>query len=743
MTLEILAPAGNIDCAKVAIHNGANAIYLGYRAFSARQGAENFDDEGLSKIIKYAHFCSVKTYVAMNTVIKEEETDAFLQAVLFVWSLGADAIILQDALLGKAIHERYPKIVLHLSTQAGVCNENGAKFAKECGFSRVILARETPLAEIEKITRIIETEAFVQGALCTCFSGQCYFSSFIGGNSGNRGRCKQPCRKLYAYNRNGNEEKNYALSLSDLCVGEDIRKYIDAGVSSFKIEGRMRRAEYVGAATSYYRLLIDSINQFVPLQNKALALSNLKRTYNRGNYTKGLAFGQDKRFLSTSVQGHIGEKVGVVKVQNAKYLVESVFHPQAGDAFKILRNGREIGGVIFLKQEGKSFVIGSKIRLKNGDSVFITTDTQVNNRVLQAEKKGKIYVKLRFRENDFAYVEGEDVCMRSDERLQTASSHPLTVDEVKNCFKKTDGLPVEVIFDEVEIEGKIFIAKSTLNAFRRNFYTALAEKKAKKGNVVYSYEKSEVENRLQRNDKIAVIATDFTGVETDIAICKPNDYANSLPTSFVNGKFEKYVYYPPFVSAEDEKAIYRLIQETKADGVYIENYSGITFAQTHNLKIFAGTGLNISNATALSQLLTFSNVSYYAVSKELSTKERKSLLGNNAFALKNGGIKLMDLCYCPFGKTCNDCDKLATYTLTDENGRNFPVRRYKNAKGDCRFEVYNCAFLVGENNHGAGALLDLTLTQDKVSAIQAQDHLQRQKQLYGNYTLGHTDKGVL
>ena len=121
----------------------------------------------------------------------------------------------------------------------------------------MILARETPLAEIRKITDIIETEVFVQGALCTCFSGQCYFSSFAGGNSGNRGRCKQPCRKTYAYDRNGNVEKTYALSLSDLCVGEDIEKLINAGVTSFKIEGRMRRAEYVAAAVRYYRLLLD------------------------------------------------------------------------------------------------------------------------------------------------------------------------------------------------------------------------------------------------------------------------------------------------------------------------------------------------------------------------------------------------------------------------------------------------------------------------------------------------------
>ena len=254
-----------------------------------------------------------------------EEIENFFKDMLFAWNEGTDAIILQDVFLGKIAHEKYPEIVLHLSTQAGVCNVYGAKFAKECGFSRVILARETPLSEIAKIAEIIETETFVHGALCTCFSGQCYFSSFAGGNSGNRGRCKQPCRKKYAYDRNGNTEKNYALSLSDLCVGEDITKLINAGVVSFKIEGRMRRPEYVAAAVRYYRNLLDGKG------DNASALSDLKRTYNRGNYTKGLAFGQDKRFLSTAIQGHLGEKVGVVKVINGQYLVESRFTPQKGD----------------------------------------------------------------------------------------------------------------------------------------------------------------------------------------------------------------------------------------------------------------------------------------------------------------------------------------------------------------------------------------------------------------------------
>jgi len=172
--LELLAPAGNMECAEAAIYNGANAIYVGLGNFSARQSAENFDSAAFSALIKKAHSFGVKVYVAMNTIVKNEELSSFVQTLLFAWNHGADAIILQDIFLGKYIHEQYPNILLHLSTQAGVCNLEGAKIAKEYGFSRVILARETPLSEIKKIAQFIETEVFVQGALCIAFSGNSY-----------------------------------------------------------------------------------------------------------------------------------------------------------------------------------------------------------------------------------------------------------------------------------------------------------------------------------------------------------------------------------------------------------------------------------------------------------------------------------------------------------------------------------------------------------------------------------------
>ncbi len=736
--LEILAPAGNAACAKAAIDNGANAIYLGYSAFSARQSAENFDKESLSKTVEYAHLCGAKVYVAMNTLVKESELETFLQTLSLVWSAGVDAVILQDILFGKAVKEVYPQIVLHLSTQAGVCSENGAKFAKECGFSRVILARETPLSEMQKIAKIIETEAFVQGALCTCFSGQCYFSSFAGGNSGNRGRCKQPCRKLYSYNRSGFEEKSYALSLSDLSVGEDVQKYIEAGVTSFKIEGRMRRAEYVAAAVRYYKAILEEGTS----SEKTTALSDLRRTYNRGNYTKGLAFGQDKRFLSRNVQGHLGEKVGVVKVQNGKFFVESAWKPCQGDAFKILRDGKEVGGASFLKTEGKGFVIFSKTRLKNGDGVFVTTDIKTNERVLQATRKTALSLSLFFAENEFASAQGGGVEVLSSERLQTANSRALTKEELIECFSKTDGLPLNIEFERVEIKGNIFIPKSKLNALRRSFYEAICNQarneRTETLNINFNAPLS-----AKRNEKTAVIASDFSAITPQIAIYKPNDYTADLPDSFRKGNFEKYVYYPPFCTSAEERRIEALIKKYALDGVYGENYGALAFAKETGVNVFAGTGLNITNSASLSKLLQFPFVRYYAVSKELSEAEQKPLLSEKAFALSFGGIKLMDLCYCPFGKTCGVCDKKDEYILTDEHGRAFPVRRFQGGDGSCRFEVYNCGVFIDEGKNGFGQLLDFSLQTEKGTAYSIKNDTEKQKAQAKGYTFGHAKRGVL
>ena len=239
-----------------------------------------------------------------------------------------------------------------------------------------------------------------------------------------------------------------------------------------------------------------------------------------------------------------------------------------------------------------------------------------------------------------------------------------------------------------------------------------------------------------------MISSSFEGVKTDIAIYKADDYTKPLPQTFTSGSFEKYIYYPPFANSDDLRTISKWLDEGKIEGIYAENYGGLAFAKEHGVKVFAGTGFNLINSLSIAELLK-ENVSYYAISKEANTEEAAALVSEGAFALSLGDIKVMDLCYCPFGKTCAACDKKAVYTLTDENGREFPVRRYVSADNSCRFEVYNCAKLIGAGVKNAGQLLELTLIEDKQAIIQAKDNEIEQKKLFSNYTSGHYKRGVL
>ncbi|MCD7728609.1 MAG: U32 family peptidase [Clostridia bacterium] len=698
---EILAPCGDKNTAIIAINSGADAIYLGLSDFSARESAVNFSFEDLKETINYAAYFGVKVYVAMNTLIKDSELDAFFDTIKRVWECGADAIILQDIFIGKYIKERCPQIVLHLSTQAGVCNEYGARLAKEFGFSRVILSRETLLCDIAKITKIIETEVFIQGALCTCFSGQCYLSSFIGGNSGNRGRCKQPCRKLYSIDREGYDVPAYRLSLSDLCVGGDIDKLVSAGVTSFKIEGRMRRPEYVAAAVQYYKNILGG---------KEGDLSSLKRTYNRGNYTNGLAFGQEKNFISSDVQGHLGEYLGIISVKNGNYVCHSTFQSDKGDCFKVLRDGKEVGGAAYLQSTKGGFIVSSDKRLKNGDKLFITTDVKLNERLLACKRFINVEVSACFAEGELPEISLNGYKFFGKEKLLKAESRALAEDDIVACFNKIDGRPFNIFFGKIDIVGKPYLGMGALNALRRDVYNIFCKKITYKGerDADFSYNKISIENK--NNGKTAVISSDLNGVEADIAIYKPKEYFCDHSAVLKGFSGEKYLYLPAFMCGDELDKLKPFV--SPFDGIYCEGTYGIVYARELGKPFFAGTGFNITNSVAAN----LCGAKYYCVSKELTVREAMPLCSGRAFYLYGGGIKVMDLIYCPFSKTCRTCDKRDFYTLTDGENRKFPIRRYKT--GECRFELYNCANLVTAEKKQAGCLFDYTIASvatDKIT----------------------------
>lgn len=289
--VELLAPAGNLSCALAAFDAGADAVYAGLKKFNARERTENFSAEDMSKLLAYAGKNGKKVYVTFNTLIKENEIEDAAEELAALERLRPDAVIVQDAGIVRLIRDYFPGLTIHASTQMGLHNSAGLNFAKELGVTRVILERQTTLQEIrammQKKPEEIELEVFIHGALCCCISGSCLLSSWLGGWSGNRGKCKQPCRRRY-HSDKGN---GFFLSAQDLCTLEILPDLMAAGVRSLKIEGRLRRADYVENVVSAYRLAMDAAHDpaefkaAVPRAKELLA-KTCGRKWSLGFYTE-------------------------------------------------------------------------------------------------------------------------------------------------------------------------------------------------------------------------------------------------------------------------------------------------------------------------------------------------------------------------------------------------------------------------------------------------------------------------
>ena len=319
--LELLAPAGSMDALKAAVQNGANAVYLGCGAFNARQSAKNFTPQTLSEAVKYCHIRGVKVHLALNTLVSDREMGELCELIRHAATAGVDAFIVQDLGVIQQCKKIAPHIPLHGSTQLTVHNLDGVKLCAAWGMTRVVLSRELSREEIRYIcaNSPIEIEIFAHGALCMCYSGQCYLSAMIGGRSGNRGRCAQPCRQSYGY---GRWENKFPLSLKDNCLVDYLKELEEMGVASLKLEGRMKRAEYVATVTSVYRKAIDE-GVVTPLMKEKLMTAFNRDGFTDGYYLKELGpqmFGvrgdekEDKKWLQESRLSYEGVENPLVDI---------------------------------------------------------------------------------------------------------------------------------------------------------------------------------------------------------------------------------------------------------------------------------------------------------------------------------------------------------------------------------------------------------------------------------------------
>lgn len=287
---ELLSPVGDFECLKAAVQNGADAVYFGASEFSARASAKNFDLDELKKAIHYAKLRDVKTNLTLNTLIKNDEFEDAVFVASKAYEFGIDAIIVQDLGLAKFLINTFPDLPIHASTQMTVHNLEGVKILEKLGFKRVVLSRELSSVEIKDICKnsSVEIETFVHGALCMSYSGRCLFSSMIGGRSGNRGKCAQPCRLPYELVcDNSILDKGYLLSPRDLCALDFLPELVNSGVKCYKIEGRMKTPEYVATVTRIYRKYLDKIISNEPYIIEDSDKKDLLQVFNRGNFSSG------------------------------------------------------------------------------------------------------------------------------------------------------------------------------------------------------------------------------------------------------------------------------------------------------------------------------------------------------------------------------------------------------------------------------------------------------------------------
>ncbi|MFA5380837.1 MAG: U32 family peptidase [Candidatus Izemoplasmatales bacterium] len=487
--IELLAPVGSKEALIGAINAKADAIYLGGKRFSARAYATNFEDEEIEEIIKYAHLRSVLVYIAVNTLIFDDEIDAFIACVDRYVSQGVDALILQDLGMIKLVHERYPKVIIHASTQINAHHINQVRFLKQLGVTRVIMARETSLETIIAIKKQIdiELEVFVHGALCVSYSGNCLFSSMVGHRSGNRGECGQLCRLPYTLLKDGVpvSEEAYLMSTKDLMTLPELETLIKAGIDAFKIEGRMRKVDYVVQTVLSYRKAMEDVYKH-QITDWEREIDKLKRVFNR-EYTEGFLLGAKPFTINNSYRpNHMGVEVGkVIAFNHGKVTIRLTRDIAVGDGIRIIGTkdyGDTISRIIkdgmtvpFGKAD-EQVIIDSGESIEPGSVVLKTLDHELVHSLdiyLDSDYKlipliGKITALinqplcLEVADDDF-----HQVSIKSDFLVLEAQKAPATSESITAQIDKLGNTPFFWKRLTIDMDKTGFVPNKVLNELRR------------------------------------------------------------------------------------------------------------------------------------------------------------------------------------------------------------------------------------------------------------------------------------
>ena len=799
--VEILAPAGSMECLKAAITAGADAVYTGGALFGARAYAHNLTEEELLEAIDYVHLHGRRLYLTVNTLIKDREMEKQMYDYLLpYYRQGLDAVIVQDIGLFRFIRKHFPDLPIHASTQMTLTGVDGAKFLEKEGAQRIVTSRELSMAEVKKIAdeTELEIESFVHGALCYCYSGQCLFSSFIGGRSGNRGQCAQPCRLLYRTPEA--KRPQYLLSLKDICTLELIPEMIESGIYSFKIEGRMKKPEYAAAVAFQYRKYADLYLKYYeecPAEEDPAAYAMKKYRvreedrqmlldlYNRGGFHTGYYHTQNGReMISLNRPNHAGVpavKVLAKKGRNVTAKALTDLYPQ--DIIELpMRKGREKADNYTCKdavRKGMNVQIPvfadtpfkrDEIWMRTRNSTLIDTlrEEFVNGKIkericgtfrLYPQEKATLTVKCRDAEITVA-----------GEKAQEALSQPMSREWIEKQLRKTGNTEFEFSFLKAEIGEKVFLPMQSLNELRREALETLEKvicEKYRRSGEVKDPEEDKTELSMEEEILSGWTASVRTAEQMEVIleeeaigriyadctmfprIWEKDSYVEWITKVHAAGK-EIYLVMPYIFRERTRKqyeAAYNRIFGAGWDGILIANYESFAFLKEHGYTGRIMTDYNLYEFNQESRKFwKEKGVFEFTAPVELTERELQDLRVKDGEVIVYGYLPMMISAGC-IQKTTRGClKKSGQTTITDRYRNPFVV---KNECDYCYNILYNYVPLylgdrmeeVYQIGPGRIRLMFTTERQQEVRQILSA-YFEGKELPEGTYTRGHWKRGI-
>lgn len=799
--VEILAPAGSMECLKAAIAAGADAVYTGGALFGARAYAHNLTEEELLEAIDYVHLHGRRLYLTVNTLIKDREMEKQMYDYLLpYYRQGLDAVIVQDIGLFRFIRKHFPDLPIHASTQMTLTGVDGAKFLEKEGAQRIVTSRELSMAEVKKIAdeTELEIESFVHGALCYCYSGQCLFSSFIGGRSGNRGQCAQPCRLLYQIPEA--KRPQYLLSLKDICTLELIPEMIESGIYSFKIEGRMKKPEYAAAVAFQYRKYADLYLKYYeecPAGEDPAAYAMKKYRvceedrqmlldlYNRGGFHTGYYHTQNGReMISLNRPNHAGVpavKVLAKKGRNVTAKALTDLYPQ--DIIELpMRKGREKADNYTCKdavRKGMNVQIPvfADTPFKRDEIWMRTRNGALIERLHEEFVNGKIKERIcgTFRlypqETATLTVKCRDVEITvTGEKAQEALSQPMSRERIEKQLRKTGNTEFEFSFLKTEIGEKVFLPMQSLNELRREALETLEKvicEKYRRSGEVKDPEEDTIELSMEEEVLSGWTASVRTAEQMEVIleeeaigriyvdctmfprIWEKDSYVEWITKVHAAGK-EIYLVMPYIFRERTRKqyeAAYNRIFGAGWDGILIANYESFAFLKEHGYTGRIMTDYNLYEFNQESRKFwKEKGVFEFTAPVELTERELQDLRVKDGEVIVYGYLPMMVSAGC-IQKTTRGClKKSGQTTITDRYRNPFVV---KNECDYCYNILYNYVPLylgdrmeeVYQIGPGRIRLMFTTERQQEVRQILSA-YFEGKELPEGTYTRGHWKRGI-